>query len=452
MLGIKKYAKWNQIRLSPPQTLALGFLTMIILGAVLLMLPISTYPEHRLSFIDALFEATSAVCVTGLVVTDTGTTFTVFGQAVLIILIQLGGLGFMTFGVFIAVLLGKKIGLKERILVQSAMNQFSLSGLVKLVKIMIFTTLIVEGTGAILLAIVWASEMGWAKALYYGLFHSISAFNNAGFDIMGNYSSLTKYVANIPVNLIISSLYIIGGLGFTVIMDITGKFNCRKWSLHTKLVLISTLVLNIASTAMIFYIENNNPNTLGQLSIGEKIVASYFHATVPRTAGFNTLDLTQMNNETILLTMALMFIGGSTGGTAGGIKTTTFLLLILVVWSVITRKEDINILQRRIPNDLVFRSLAISMIAVVLIFSAVFLLQISEKDVPLMNLAFEVVSAFGTVGLSLGVTPELSSFGKIIIIILMFVGRLGPLTIAFALTKKQTQAKIRYPEEKILIG
>lgn len=450
MLGIKKQKKWNQVGLNPPQTLAIGFLTTIIVGAFLLMLPVSTYPGHRLSLIDALFEATSAVCVTGLVVVDTGTSFTVFGQVVLMVLISIGGLGFMTYGILIALLLGKKIGLSNRLLIQSATNQFSLSGMVRLVKIILFTTFMIEGAGAVLLAVAWSNEMGWSKALYYGLFHSISAFNNAGFGLESD--SLSKWVGNLPVNIIITSLFIIGGIGFTVIMEVRKNFNFQKWSLHTKLVLITTFILNIAATILFFGIEHQNPHTLGQLSLGDQIVASYFQATTPRTAGFNTLDLTQMKTDSILLTMALMFVGGSTGGTAGGIKITTFLLLILVVWSFITEKEDINLFKRRIANELVFRALAISIIGVVLIFTAVFLLQMTEKNIPLMKLAFEAVSAFGTVGLSLGATPELSSLGKIIIIILMFVGRLGPLTIAFALIKKQSKAKFRYPEEKILIG
>ncbi|AJY77242.1 TrkH family potassium uptake protein [Paenibacillus beijingensis] len=451
MLGVQKYKKWNHLKLSPPQTLAIGFVITIMFGTFLLMLPISTHPEHRLAFMDALFEATSAVCVTGLVVVDTGTTFTVFGQVVLMVLITIGGLGFMTFGILIALLLGKKIGLSERLLIQSATNQFSLSGLVKLVKIILTATFFIEGAGALLLAVAWSNEMGWPKALYYGLFHSISAFNNAGFGL--EFDNLSKWVGNPAINLIIASLFILGGIGFTVIMDVTHKkFNFRKWSLHTKLALISTLIINIVATILIFGIESRNPDTLGQLSIGDQILASFFHATTPRTAGFNTLDLTQLKNDSILLTMALMFIGGATGGTAGGIKITTFLLLLLVVWAFITRKDGINVFKRRISNELVFRALSISMIGVIIIFSAVFLLELTEKDISLMNLAFEAVSAFGTVGLSLGATPELSSFGKLIIILLMFVGRLGPLTLAFALTKKQSQANFKYPEEKILIG
>lgn len=444
--------QWNLVRFSPPQLLSIGFLALIFIGSLLLMLPISRSPEVHFTYLDALFEATSAVCVTGLVVTDTATTFTMFGEIVLLILIQIGGLGFMTMGILVALLLGKKVGLTERLLAQNALNQFNLSGVVKLVKLVVLSTLIIEGTGALLLAISWSQEMNGWQALYFGIFHSVSSFNNAGFDLMGHYSSMTGYVGNYPINLILSSLFILGGLGFTVIVDVVKKRAFTKWSLNTKVVLIVTLVMNITASFMFFLLEHNNPNTLGSLSMEDKIIASYFHGTVPRTAGFNTLDLSQLNSDSILLTMGLMFIGGASGSTAGGVKVTTFFLLLLVVWTFIKQREDITFLNRRIPRDLVFRALAIFLIGIVLVFTSTFILDITEKDVPLMNLLFETVSAFGTVGLSLGVTPELSAIGKCVIMLLMFIGRLGPITIAFAFIRERKMSKIRLPEEKILIG
>lgn len=442
----------NQIRFRPPQILAFGFLGLILAGSLLLMLPVSTNPGHRLSFLDALFEAASAVCVTGLIVTDTATTFTMFGEMVLMVLIQIGGLGFMTVGILVAIMLGRRIGLSERIIAQAALNQFVLSGIVKLIKLVVLTTIAIEALGALLLSVFWAGEMGWGRAFYYGVFHSISAFNNAGFDLMGNYSSLTAYAGSLPINVIISFLFIVGGLGFTVIMDVCSKRLPGKWSLNTKLVLITTLIVNLVSTVFLFMTEHNNPETMGALPLDKQWIASYFHGTVPRTAGFNTIDLTKLENDSLLLTMALMFIGGASGSTAGGIKITTFLLLIMVVWAFVRQKEDINVLNRRIPHDLVYRALAISIIGIALIFTAVLLLELTEEHIPLMHLAFEAVSAFGTVGLSLGVTPELSASGKVIIMTLMFIGRLGPLTIAFALTNQSKKQKIRFPEEKILIG
>lgn len=440
------------IRFSPPQILALGFLALIFVGGLLLYLPVSTYPGHRLSLIDSLFTATSAVCVTGLVVADTATTFTTFGQMVLMLLIQTGGLGFMTFGIMVAILLGKRIGFSERLILQSSLNQLTLSGIVSLVKMVLLATFMIEGIGALLLAVSWSQEMGWTKALYYGVFHSISAFNNAGFDLMGDYKSLTEYVGNVPVNLVISSLFILGGLGFTVLVEVARGRDYRRWSLNTKLVLLSTLIINVVASLLIFGLEYDNPNTLGPLSTEDKILASYFHGTVPRTAGFNTLDLTQLNSDSILLTMALMFIGGSSGSTAGGIKITTFILLVPVAWSFLKQKEDVVVYKRRIPNDQVFKALTISTMGIFLVFGAVFLLEVTEHQIPLMNLAFEAVSAFGTVGLSLGVTPNLSDFGKCIIMLMMYVGRLGPLTLAFALTTQQKKEGIKYAEEKILIG
>ncbi|ANS74259.1 Ktr system potassium transporter B [Paenibacillus yonginensis] len=448
----KQLKQINQIRFSPPQMLSLGFLIMIVVGALLLMLPISLRPGKSLSFLNALFEATSAVCVTGLVVTDTGTTFTVFGQTVLLLLIQVGGLGFMTFGILVAMLLGKKISLSNRLMAQSAMNQFNLSGIVKLVKLVLVMTLVIEGAGALLLTITWAREMPLGWAIYYGIFHSISSFNNAGFDIMGDYASMTAYVGSWPVNLVLSFLYILGGLGFTVILEVVQKIRKWRWSLHTRIVMGATLLLNLVASVLFFLLERHNPLTLGSLPLGDQILASYFQGTVPRTAGFNTVDLTQMNSDSVLLMMGLMFIGGSSGSTAGGIKITTFFLLLLVVWTFIKQREDVTILRKRIPKDLVFRALAISMIGIGLVFTGSFLLEVTEKGLPLMNLAFEAVSAFGTVGLTLGVTPNLSEWGKIIIMLLMFVGRLGPLTIALALTRSKHDSKLKYPEEKILIG
>ncbi|MHA6481615.1 TrkH family potassium uptake protein [Paenibacillus sp. strain BS8-2] len=452
MAKIKWVKRWNVIRFNPPQLLSIGFMLLIFIGALLLMLPFSRNPGVPFTFLDALFEATSAVCVTGLVVTDTGTTFTTFGEIVLLLLIQVGGLGFMTMGILVALLLGKKVGLTERVLAQNALNQFSMSGIVKLVKLVVISTLVVEGVGALLLALSWWQEMGWAKALYMGIFHSISSFNNAGFDLMGNYSSMTAYVGNLPINLVLSSLYILGGLGFTVIVDVWKKRDIRRWSLNTKVVLLVTLILNVVASLMFFLLEYNNPQTLGALSTGDKMIAAYFQGTVPRTAGFNTLDLTQLHSDSVLLTIGLMFIGGASGSTAGGVKITTFFLLLLVVWAFLKRRTDITFLNRRIPNELVFRALAIFMIGIALVFFATFVLDVTEKDIPLMSLLFETVSAFGTVGLSLGVTPQLSPIGQIMIMMLMFIGRLGPITIAFALTSSHKPNKIRMPEEKILIG
>ncbi|WP_336769775.1 TrkH family potassium uptake protein [Bacillus bombysepticus] len=439
------------LKLNPAHILVLGFLGLILIGTFLLMLPISTQGSHHLSFVDALFEATSAVCVTGLAVVDTGTTFTLFGQIVLLILIQLGGWGFMTSGILMFLILRKKIGIKKRLLLQESINSLSLQGIIKLVQRIIVITLVLELIGALVLAIRWSYEMPWTKAIYYGVFHSISAFNNAGFGLEPD--NLSKWVGDPIVNAMITSLFICGGIGFIVILDIIKKRKIRDLSLHTKLVLVSTLFLNIVSFVIILYLEYNNPATLGTLPINDKMWAAYFQGVVTRTAGFNTIDIGQMTISSQVFMIALMFIGASPGSTGGGIKVTTAILLILSVVAIIRNREEIHIFKRRVPQNLVKRALAIVTTAVMFIFTIVFLLTITEKSAELSQILFETVSAFSTAGLSAGLTGDLTQVGRILITIMMFIGRLGTLTMAFALAMaKSDHSKIRYAEEKILIG
>jgi len=439
------------LKFNPAQTLSIGFLTLIFIGAFLLMLPISTNDGHELSFINALFEATSAVCVTGLVVVDTGTTFTVFGQCVLLLLIQTGGLGFMTIGVIIAIFLGKNIGLKGRLMIQESLNQLSLEGMVRLVKFILLFTLLFEAIGAAFLTIRWSTDFGFPSAIYYGIFHSISAFNNAGFDIMGDYKSITEYAGDFTVVFILTSLLLIGGIGYTVMLEFWRKKYSGKLSLHSKLVLWATIILTIVPTVLIFVLEFNNPGTLAPLSLKDKFLGAYFQAVVPRTAGFNSLNMSELTLSTQFITMILMFIGGGSGGTAGGIKITTFIIILLAVWNLIRGNDDINILERRIPKDLVHRAFAITVYSIGIVSLISFILTITE-DAPLNVILFEVISAFATVGMSLGLTPDLSPVGKIVISLLMFIGRVGPLTIAFALAKKRNKLPYKYAEEKIMIG
>jgi trk system potassium uptake protein TrkH len=441
--------KW--VGINPAQTLSLGFLFLIAIGTLLLMLPMATKDRHHLSFIDALFEATSAVCVTGLVVVDTETTFTIFGQIVLMVLIQIGGLGFMTFGIIIAIFLGKNIGLKGRLMIQESLNQLYIEGMVRLVKFVVGFTFLIEGIGAVILAIRWAEDFGFPKSLYYGLFHSISAFNNAGFDIMGDFRSITEYVGDFTIIMTLSLLFMIGGIGYFVILDIFKKRSFKKLSLHTKLVLIMTFILNALGTILIFALECNNPGTLGGLSLQDKVLGAYFHGVVPRTAGFNTLNMPELTLSSQFVTMLLMFIGGGSGGTAGGIKVTTFVIIMLAVWTVIRGREEVNTMNRRIPMDLVYRAFSITVYSTAVVFLVVFILTITEKA-PLNMILFEVISAFGTVGMSLGLTPELSTTGKLVIALLMFIGRVGPLTLAFALARANKKLPYKYVEEKIMIG
>ena len=442
--------KGNLVSLQPARILVIGFGSLILLGTLLFMLPIATTEKGRgLSFINALFEATSAVCVTGLAVVDTGTTFTLFGEIVLLCLIQIGGWGFMTTGIFMFIILGKKIGLKERLLLQDSLNVFSLSGVVNLVKRIILITFIVELIGATILAIRWSFEMPLGKAIYYGIFHSISAFNNAGFGLESD--NLSKWVGDPVVNIMVTFLFITGGIGFTVILDLYYKRSFRKLSLHSKVALLVTLILNIIGPLIILISEFNNPDTIGSLSLGDKLWASYFQGVVTRTAGFNTIDIGSLSLSSLVFMMALMFIGASSGSTGGGIKVTTFTIIMLAFWAVVTNRNDVNIFKRRIPWELVNKSLSIVVTALLFIFLIFFLLTFTEKA-DMSKLLFETISAFGTVGLSANFTPELSPIGRVLITILMFIGRLGPLTMAFALLNTRKEAKVRYAEEKILIG
>jgi trk system potassium uptake protein len=440
----------NIIKLHPAQILVIGFGSLILIGTLLLMLPISTIEEGRgLHFIDALFEATSAVCVTGLAVVDTGSTFTLFGQIVLLILIQIGGWGFMTTGIFMFIILGKKIGLKERLLLQDALNVFTLSGVVKLVLRIISITLIVEILGAIILSIRWSSEMTWGKAIYYGIFHSISAFNNAGFGLEPD--NLSKWVGDPTVNIVITFLFITGGIGFTVILDVLRKRSIRRLSLHSKIALLMTLFLCVSGTVIIFVSEYHNPATIGHFGLADKWWASYFQGVVTRTAGFNTIDIGQMTLSSQVFMMALMFIGASSGSTGGGIKVTTFAIILLAFWTVLTNKNDVNIFKRRISWHLVNKSLSIGVTAMMFIFIIFFILTYTEHA-SMEKILFETISAFGTVGLSTGLTGELTPTGRILITIMMFIGRLGPLTMAYAILLNRKEAKVKYAEEKILIG
>ncbi|GHI01574.1 Ktr system potassium transporter B [Neobacillus kokaensis] len=451
MTLLKKLNQYKTIQLNPAHSLILGFMALIFIGTCLFMIPAATKDRHHLSFIDALFEATSAVCVTGLGVVDTGTTFTLFGQIILLLLVQLGGWGFMTSGILTFILLGKKIGFKQRLLLQHSMNAFSLQGIIKLVQKVIIITLLVEAIGAIFLAIRWSQEMSIGKAIYYGIFHSVSAFNNAGFGLEPD--NLSKWVGDPTVNIVITSLFIIGGIGFFVVADIFEKRNIVKFSLHTKIVLTVTLFLNVVSTLLIFVLESNNPATLGNLGTTDKWWAAYFQGVVTRTAGFNTIDIGQLTPSSLVLMVGLMFIGASSGSTGGGIKVTTFALLLLALWSVLTNKQDINVFKRRVPASQVFRALSIAVSSMIFIFIIFFSLTITEKGADVTALIFETVSAFGTVGLSTGLTGDLSPMGRILITIMMFIGRVGPLTMAFALAIRSNNAsKIRYAEEKILIG
>ncbi|WP_430413670.1 TrkH family potassium uptake protein [Lederbergia citrea] len=434
------------MHISPSRLLILVFFSFITLGTLLLKLPIASITT--ISWIDALFTVTSAVTVTGLNTVDASGTFTTFGQIIIMILIQVGGLGIMSFSVLIFIMLRKKIGLKQRVVMQHALNQISIGGVIKLVRNLFVFSFAIEGIAVIILCLKWVPEYGFGKGIYFSFFHSISAFNNAGFALWPD--NLSRYVGSPVVNLVITSLIIIGGIGFTVISDLWSSKKLKYLSLHSKLMIFGTLFVNIVSMLIIFLLEFQNPHTMGGLDTADKWWASYFQAITTRTAGFNTIDIAGLENSTVLYMLLLMFVGAGSASTGGGIKLTTFLIILLAVATFLKGKKEVTYLNRTINHAHIYKALAVTIISLLFIFFALFILNVTE-DLPFMQLMYEVVSAFGTVGLSMGITAYLSTVGKGVIIFMMFLGKIGPLTLAFSLAKPD-QCKVRYPQEDVLIG
>ena len=443
--------KFSWFKLSPPQILVMGFASIILLGTLLLTLPISNTTGKPLAFIDALFTATSATCVTGLVVKDTGTFFTTFGQVVIIMLIQVGGLGFMTMATLFSLILKRRISLRDRLLLQEAMNQNTMEGIVRLIRKVLLFSLIIEGAAAILLTIRWSVDMPFGKALYFGIFHAISMFNNAGFDLFGNFRSLTGYVYDPLVNFVVMFLIVSGGIGFIVLSDLVDFKRTRRISLHSKVVLSMTAFLIVFGAIVIFVFEYSNPRTLGSLNWGGKILGSLFQSVTPRTAGANTIDLGSMRQASQFFMIILMFIGASPGSTGGGIKTTTFTIIIGAVVSMLRGRDDIVLFRYRLAQERIFKALTITLLALLLVLSVAMVLSTTE-DSPFLMILYETTSAFGTVGLTMGLTTKLSLIGKILISLTMFAGRLGPITMAYALGPKKGKELYRHPEGKIIIG
>jgi trk system potassium uptake protein TrkH len=442
----------DTFHLDPPKVLVLGFAIIILLGGFLLHLPAATVDGQGLPWLDALFTSTSATCVTGLVVVDTGTTFTLFGQLVILSLIQVGGLGFMTFATFFALIIRKRISLRERLLLQESLNQLSIEGIVRLAKMILIFTAIIELTGGLLLAIRFSFDMPLGRALYFGLFHAISNFNNAGFDLMGEFASLTAYVEDPLVTLVVCALITLGGIGFMVMSELYEYRHTRRLSLHTKVVLVTSALLVGVGTLLIFFLEYNNPKTLQPLSMMGKFLGSLYQAVTPRTAGSNTLNIPDLQQSTLFLIIILMFIGASPGSTGGGIKTTTFATLIGAVWAQIKGKEDVIFFRQRILSHMIYKSLTVTLSGLFIVVAVTMFLSITEQGAEFLMLLFEATSAFATVGLSMGLTPNLTPPGETIIMLTMFAGRVGPLTIAFALAQRKQKEYFRYPKGKIMIG
>jgi trk system potassium uptake protein TrkH len=440
----------SQWKLTPYQILVAGFAGLILVGALLLATPLASATGVPLEFIDAFFTSTSAVCVTGLIVVDTGTRFSLFGQLVIILLIQAGGLGIMTMATLMALLMGKRINLRERLIIQEALNNLTVAGVVRLTRYIIKVTLLIEFIGGTFLAIRFYQDYG-AKGIYFGYWHAVSSFCNAGFGLFSEFRNLTGYVDDIAVNLVISILIIMGGIGFSVMADIWENRRFRDLSLHTKLVLTVSVFLIILGALVIFAFEHDNPATLGSLSWDGKILASYFQAVSPRSAGYNTVSISDMGSATLFFIVILMFVGASPGSIGGGIKTTTAGLVIAAVWALIRGREDVVIFERSLPKTVIYKAFALVFMAAGLVIFVTMILSISERA-PFLNILFEVVSAFGTVGLTTGITQELTAIGKLWIIVTMFAGRVGPITIALALALRQRKAMVKYPEGKVIIG
>lgn len=444
----------RQWRLNPYQVLVSGFASLILFGAFLLTLPISSRAGASLAYIDAVFTATSAVCVTGLVVVDTGTYFSVFGQTVLLLLIQVGGLGIMTMSTLFALLIGKKIRLKERLLMQEALNQMTVSGVVRLTIYIIRTTLLIELIGGTFLALFWYQDLGW-QGVYFGYWHAVSAFCNAGFDLFGSvtgpFTNLTTYSDHIAVNIVVAGLIFLGGIGFPVLHDIWSSRSFKEFSLHSKIVLVTSATLVVTGTILIFVFEQGNPNTLGTMPIQTKWLCSLFQSVSARTAGYNTVDIGKMYDGTLFFLIILMFIGASPSSTGGGIKTSTAAVLMLAIFALARGRNEAECFERRIPKDYIYKAFSVLLLSFMLVVVVTMALTITEQ-VSFITLLFEVTSAFGTVGLSAGVTPYLSSAGKIWLIFTMFAGRVGPMTLALAIALRLHKAQIQYPEGKVIIG
>jgi trk system potassium uptake protein len=442
-------------RLAPAQALSVSIIGLILLGTFLLSLPVSWAEGQQISLIDAFFTATSAVCVTGLIVVDTPNAFSIVGQLAVLLLIQAGGLGYMVITTLVGVALGKRLSLQERLTLQEALNIESREGLIRFTLAVFEMTLVFELAGALVLGLWWWGDMG-PRAFYMGLFHAVSAFNNAGFALFSD--NLLSFDGDLVVNLVISTLVIVGGLGFVVLRELLKLRGRVKLSLHTRLVLTLTGVLIAGGAIAIYALERGNPGTLGQLPGGQAMLAAYFQSVTTRTAGFNTINIGLAREPTLFLMMALMFIGASPGGTGGGVKTTTFGLTVAALWGTVRGRDEAVLFGRRIPAPLVARAFFISLIAFLALNVVAGLTLITESQ-RLLSVLFETTSAFGTVGLSTGLAGSPLSLaghfgtaGKLLMVAMMFMGRVGPLTLAVALARSHSRPKVRYPEGRVLIG
>lgn len=440
-------------RLTHTQWIAVGFLVIILCGTGLLMLPVSARGMQGTDFLSALFTATSATCVTGLVVVDTYQHFSLFGQMVILLMIQVGGLGFVTIGVRVLLMMGKKISLSDRGLLKDSVNALALGGIVRLTKLIVKGTLLVEGVGALLLSFRFVPEFGLWEGIYYSIFHAVSAFCNAGFDLMGRfeeYSSLVRYADDWLVNLTVVGLILIGGLGFLVWNDLVkNKLNFRRYNLHTKMVLTAFVGLVAVPSLMFWGLERGG--VLGTLSPSGQFLGSLFAAVTPRTAGFNTTDVAGMGDAGKILTLVLMLIGGNPGSTAGGVKTTTVMVLLCYIVSMIQHRDGVNIYGRRLEDGMIEKAAVVFTLTLTLAVTASFCICAVDR-LPMSDVLLETFSAVNTVGMSTGITRQTGVFSRMVLILLMYCGRIGSLSFALAFTDKRRTSRVRQPMERINIG
>ena len=440
-------------KLTRAQFIALGFFLIIIMGAILLMLPCMSKNGKSTDFLTTLFTATSATCVTGLVRVDTFTHYTVLGQILILIMIEIGGMGFVTIGVWFSVLFRRKITLSQRGLMQESINAMKLEGIVKLTKKIIRIVAITEIVGAILLSFYFVPELGLIRGIYYSVFHSVSAFCNAGFDLMGyrgEYSSLTTLYDNVYVNVVIMGLIVLGGIGFVVWDDIiTNGINFKKYKLHSRIVILVTTVLIFGGAILFYHLEINNLEAT--MTMKERILTSFFSSVTPRTAGFNSVDTGALTTGSKFLTIVLMFIGGSPGSTAGGIKTTTIAILICNMISGMRGEQDTNIFDRRVEKDVVSKASLVFMVNLMVAIIGIMIIC-NVQNFEMDDVIFECFSAIGTVRMSTGITRSLNAISQVVIIMLMFIGRIGSMTFAFAFLQNRHTVAIRLPKEDVSVG
>lgn len=446
---MQKTKKSGHRHITSFQIIILGFLSVILLGSLFLMLPVSAQSGQVTPFRDALFTATSAVCVTGLVIYDTATYWSAFGQGVILLLVQIGGMGIVTIFVAVAMVSGRKIGLMQRSTMQEAIAAPTVGGIVRRTEFIIKTVVLIELIGAAFLAPVFCREFGFFKGIWYSLFHSVSAFCNAGFDLMGvkePFSSITSYSAQPVINITIMLLIIVGGIGFLTWEDIkNNKWNFKKYRMQSKVILTVTALLIVFPALYFFFFE------FSDLPFIKRIWVSLFQSVTPRTAGFNSADLTSISEVGQMLIIILMIIGGSPGSTAGGMKTTTLAVLVSSALSVFQKKEHTHFFGRRIPDDTIKNASTIFSMYITLFLAGGMIISSVER-IPLIAALFETASAIGTVGLSLGITPELGTLSHFILICLMFLGRVGGLTLVFAALSERKPSSSKYPQEKITVG